>query len=223
MAQWTEKRPDMHTTRLDWERSWQKDFDWNFPNANTSRIANMHHIPKSAFAVGTSDSALFSMKQQEALVCRLQHNIAKEAASRFARDNFEGAWKALAQDKRQEIVLEGIYRTMCIPSLDVGREWCPDSSMQHLASRGGEEYLRMLRFLMPANLDAPPAEPIYIPHPLIDLILTPSQEQLQYPGCRASFRGLKGIRTYTLSVIIWNILLAFVRLVMYSLCIAHSQ
>lgn len=221
MAQWAKKRPDMHTSRLEWERSWQRDFDRNYPSTDVSRLANMHRMPKSTFSLANSDNVLFSIEHEASLICQLQHDIAKEAAKRFAQDDFEGAWKDLSADRRQEVVLEGIYRTMRIPDMEERRKWCPDSSLQNLTSRDGDEYLHVLKCLLPSDLDAPPAEPLHIPHTLVDRIFTPSREDLRHPGCKTFFRSLRNSRTYALSAIIWNILLTFVRFFMHSTHITH--
>ncbi|EKM56191.1 uncharacterized protein PHACADRAFT_122440 [Phanerochaete carnosa HHB-10118-sp] len=166
-------------------------------------------MPKSVFATANADHVIFAAEYEASCICKLQHDIAREATKRFAENDFENAWKALSDDRRQEIVLEGIYRTMCIPDMEERRKYCPDSSLENLTSRGGEEYLRMLKCLLPSNLDALPTVPLEIPHTFVDRIFTPTEEELQYPGCKTFFRSMKNSRTYALSTVIWNILLTF--------------
>ncbi|GJE88215.1 zinc finger MYND domain-containing protein [Phanerochaete sordida] len=191
---WATRRPDMHTSRVEWEHSWQRDFDRNFPHGATPP-KHARPIPPSLFAAMGSDQHIFAAEYEEFLICKLQHDIAKEAARRFAEDGFENAWRALPDDRRREVILEGIYRTMRIPDMEERRKWCPDSSLQTLAARGGEGYLRVLKCLLPSTLDAPLTKPI--------------EEEMTHAGCKTAYRAAKNSRTYALSTVVWNILLTF--------------
>ena len=43
---------------------------------------------------------------------------------------------------------------------------CPDSAVEFLTSRGGEQYLHYLRVVLPGNLQQPVPESIASPHPV---------------------------------------------------------
>ena len=131
----------MHTSRVEWERSWQRDFDRNFPHGATPP-KHTRPIPPSLFAAMGSDKNIFGIEYEESLICKLQHDIGVEAAKRCAEDGFEDAWRALPDDRRRELVLEGIYRTLCIPDMDERRKWCPDSSLESLepCAHWGEKF-----------------------------------------------------------------------------------
>ena len=140
----------------------------------------------------------------------MQQDLAKEAAVRFAEENFEKKWRALSNEERRKFIMEGIYRTMCIPDMEERRKWCPDSTLNHLASENGETYLRTLKALLPADINAPITEPRQIPHPVVDRVLSLDPVYDKQPGIKLVVRMYRLSRTYCLTTIIWNTFLAFV-------------
>lgn len=101
-------------------------------------------VTPGAAAILTSNAS-FTMPQEVSLICKMQQDLAKEAAVRF---DFEKKWRASSDEKRREVILEGIYRTMSIQTMEDRRKWCPDSTLDHMASENGETYLRMLKSLL---------------------------------------------------------------------------
>lgn len=208
---WTENRPDMHTERRAWEKSWEDDFERNYRMFAQLPCSILVVIPKKVVQSANTDSNLLALEQLERALCELQQRLAHEAAIECANLDFESRWRALSAEKREEVVLEGIYRTMRVAGNESRRQWCPDSTLSHLASQDGEEYLRMLRCLVPDNLDARIVEPIQIPHAIVDRMFTPSATEAQSPGCRTMLRTFRTSRMYILTHVIWFTMHAFVR------------
>lgn len=207
---WTERRPDIHKSTLAWEASWQHDLDQNF--------RSMAHFPSGTLSLMTSsitgrigdDQTLLHLQREARSLCKLQFDLASEAARRSLEESFDEGWKALSPLQRQDFVLEGLVRTMSLPDMEERRKWCPESTLKNLNAQGGEGYLRLLSQLKPENLDAPAVEPILIPHEVADRVMTPSAEKQQEPGIKTMLRSYKISRTYCLTTLVWNIFLAYV-------------
>lgn len=207
---WTEQRPDMHKDRRAWEKTWQVDFDRNYRALAVLPGSVVTLMPPSTVEYLNTDGNLMAVEQENMLLCELQRDLATEAAKQFARHDFEKRWTALPRAKREEFVLEGIYRTLVIPFRDIQRQWCPDSTLSNLASRNGEEFLRIIKCLMPDNMGARIVVPIQVPHPIVDRLFTPRPAELQRPEIKAVFRTFRTYRTCVLTYVVWNTLLAYV-------------
>ena len=206
-----ERRPDIHTSRAAWEKSWEDDMDKNFRKGGFARIRHLSEImPTEVIAHMGDSSVIYTMQQEVDVICRMQQDLAKEAAMRFAEENFEQKWRALSNEERRKFIMEGIYRTMCIPDMEERRKWCPDSTLTHLASENGETYLRTLKALLPADIRAPITEPKQLPHPVVDRVLSLGPGDDKKPGIKVVVRMYRLSRTYCLTTIIWNTFLAFV-------------
>lgn len=214
MFDWSETRPDMHEDRVAWEKSWQDDFDRIYRTyarlleAGCSVLSVMS--PQVINAVNT-DGTLLLLDVTETSICNLQMQLTRDAAAEFAHNDFERRWLALSTARREQVVLEGIYRTFREPSMEWRRQWAPDSTLKNLTARNGEEYLRILKCLMPDSIGQPGREPIHVPHPLLDRFFTPSPPEQEHPGCRIMLRTFRNDRACALTGVIWHIFLTFVR------------
>ncbi len=204
MLRQASNRPDMHTSRQAWDDACTKDLEetWKI-YARLPSMATV--IPTGAY----SDETLLHMLLETRLICDLQRDLAKWASRRFAEDGFERRWKALAAGDRKNVVLEGIYRTMCLPDMEDRRNLCPDSTSEYLNSQNGDAFLRMLKEFLPGR-HAVTSEPIHIPHPIVDRLLTLSPADEAKPGLQIAIRLYRLRRIYCLTTIVWNTFLAFV-------------
>ncbi|THG94640.1 hypothetical protein EW026_g6868 [Hermanssonia centrifuga] len=193
----------MHTSRQAWDDACTKDLEetWKI-YARLPSMATV--IPTGAY----SDETLLHMLLETRLICDLQRDLAKWASRRFAEDGFERRWKALAAGDRKNVVLEGIYRTMCLPDMEDRRNLCPDSTSEYLNSQNGDAFLRMLKEFLPGR-HAVTSEPIHIPHPIVDRLLTLSPADEAKPGLQIAIRLYRLRRIYCLTTIVWNTFLAF--------------
>ncbi|PSR79185.1 hypothetical protein PHLCEN_2v7156 [Hermanssonia centrifuga] len=201
----------MHTSRQAWDDACTKDLEdtWKI-YARLPSMATV--IPTGAAAqLINSDETFLYMLEETRMICGLQQDLAKWASRRFAEDGFERRWKALAAGDRKNVILEGLYRTMCLPDMDDRRNFCPDSTSEYLTSQNGDAFLRMLKEFLPAGRNAVISEPIHIPHPIVDRLLTLSPADEAKPGLKVAIQLHRSQRTYCLTTIVWNTCLAFVR------------
>lgn len=163
----------------------------------------------------STDESLLHLEREARTVCSLQSTMAQEVCRRIAEEDFETTWRSSSSAKREQVVLEGLYYTFNrndhIDMAD-GRDWCPETTLKNLTSSDGETYLTLLKKLMPADLTVPLTEPIYISHPILDSLATPTQSELLHPGTKAYYRRFHINRSLTISLVAWHIFLAFVRI-----------
>lgn len=129
---WTSRRPDMHKSTLAWEKTWEADFEKN--------LHILSHVPETLaslfppdLAAGlASDDALMGLEQDVRHLCKQEEDLAREASRRSSEDDFEAKWLALSAAKRQEVILDGLVRTMSLPDMEERRQWCPESTLSNL-------------------------------------------------------------------------------------------
>ncbi len=211
MASPSLSRLDMRTSRQSWDDAWNKDLKdtWARYACMPNFAAAIPPICSAQFA--ESDQFRLHLQQETRVVCALQQGLAKWAYGRYAEDEFEDKWKALAAADRKEVILEGIWCTMSSPDMVEKREYCPDSTSEYLASQDGDIFLHMLARLLSADPHEIISEPIEIPHPMVDRFLAVSSANQGNFGLRMMTRLHRLSRTHCLTAIVWNTCLIFVR------------
>ncbi|KAJ7020060.1 hypothetical protein C8F04DRAFT_311786 [Mycena alexandri] len=58
--------------------------------------------------------------------------------------NFAAEWKGLAADKKKELVIEGVYRAVCVADRDLTRLTCPELTVKGLSGGGKYGLIKML-------------------------------------------------------------------------------
>lgn len=115
----------------------------------------------------------------------------KEVVAQFVEDDLEKKWLALSNEKWHEVVLEGIYQMMSLPTMEGSWKWCPDSTLKHLASDNGKTYLRMLKTLLLAYLSVSSTEPTSIYHLMMDHFFTLTLSDMKKPSFRTYLHWLQ--------------------------------
>ena len=161
----------------------------------------------AAFLAKIQPHTRLACLNQSREICTLQRDLFEFAAERFVLDDLEQKWQDLTQNRREELVLEGIWRAAHVgPDLESYREWCPDITVKNLAGNTTNGFLQLVQRLMPPDLESDLKEPIKIPHPVVDQLLRVPQnfrakgtaDNEQLPRC------------YFITMTLWQIMLAFV-------------
>ena len=125
-----------------WEKKWNADLKsrWQGPRSRWgSPLANIGDRTSPGEAkIHISDANLLNMHAVISQVCHCQNDFAMAVAHRALSSDYEHDWLALSDSRRREIVLEGICRAMRTETLIPGRCYCPDSTLENLASAHGE-------------------------------------------------------------------------------------
>ncbi|KAJ7339059.1 hypothetical protein DFH08DRAFT_938828 [Mycena albidolilacea] len=146
------KRPDKHANRAAWNAHFEfqvflaySSFSWD-PSTTEG-------FPELARNVRESD--MMDLNQNLALVIR--HIIEQEGAlvaralDEVVYGIFETDWAALDANRREELVLEGLYRGACGALPEESRARCPEATVKGLAGDGEYSIIPMLKRLLEHN------------------------------------------------------------------------
>ena len=171
-----DSHPGMSENPEKWEKAWEKDLKlhWDGPRS-------VYGKPTAKIQIGVTPEVRRSfnldLSWQEIYgathdLVRLQTFLGEEAVQKVVLDNFDSRWKTQPEAERRKIILKGICRALRRPGLHRDRMFCPESTLSHLAAGNGENYLKLLHFLLPDDTHQPLTEPKFIPHPDVDRYLS---------------------------------------------------
>lgn len=202
---------DKHTNRVAWEEGWERDLERNYsPDVLASR--NPADLYPSSFIAGwDSINSGMTLETIRRVIPTFREAIVKNLVSATGQDNFEGRWRELNPDKRRDVVLEGVFQTCAEPFMEYYRGLCPDSTVKHLSSNGGETYLAMLKLFLPNNPDDNIADAVHIPHAGFDRLWDPDRFERndKEPIVRLAIT-MKYSRALFMTKVLYNIFAAFV-------------
>lgn len=216
----TGDRPDIRVDRKGWEDSWTKDLEHKIRvvskyvgkgSIGSGSPGSVPGLSRELYAELNTDDHLLHLEREERAICRLQMTMAKEVCRRITEEDFEARWRAISPAKREEVVLEGLFRafTQTASDMEMRRGWCPETTLKNLTSSQGETYLRLLKQLMPADLAVPLTEPILVSHPILDRMGAPTPSELLIPGGKLFYRDFHINRSFCITMVVWYVFLAF--------------
>lgn len=203
-------RPDINVSPLAWENSWADEMEVFFALRNPPRTmeALMPNLPSN------SDSSILQQDRHTREICDLQTDMTRALVESWIHDDFERRWKDATDQKRKEVILEGIVRVCkSVKWLERKRGFCPEVTLRKLSADKGESYLQLMRKVIPERLPSLTnvmIEPVYVPHPIIEHMFRLTDEESHKPQCTSVIRSYRLQRTYFLTMALWNIFLAFV-------------
>jgi hypothetical protein len=215
---WTASRPSMETHRLEWEVSWERDFKRNYEPIDRlpeSGCLSLILPPQFVLPLMSSDSHIMRIDHETKVLMQLQRILSNAAIQTLA--DFEARWRALSDQARRERILDGIccfMRSGMEVETETDRRMCPESSLEHLASAGGETFLTVLRSLLipPEAIATNEFTPAIPSHPAIDRVLTLSESERETLGYRRFAHKFRIDRAVLLTEIIRNTYMLFVSL-----------
>jgi hypothetical protein len=147
------KRPNKHTDRVAWnahfEREIAKSFGSRTPRPRSPKKADPTH-PARKFQ-GFEDFNIADLNQQLALTVRelmdREGSLTALALEKLVYGSFEADWAALDSKKKEELVLEGLYRGACAAPRDNSRGICPEMTIAGLAGDGEYNLISMVRVI----------------------------------------------------------------------------
>ena len=209
-------RPDKDSARKAWEASWTVDLAAFYapqrPLSSYKRVID--GLPEALLSASASDSQVLQADRMAREICDLQTDLTQAAVRSFVSEGFEQAWRDAGAARREECVLEGLARACKAAEwMESKRGLCPEITLPALTADNGEGYLRLLRLLMPEVLPSQTTaikEPVQVQHAAVDRILRLTQAESSKPGYRVVVRTMRLQRTYFVTMVAWNIFLAFV-------------
>ncbi|KAF8206680.1 hypothetical protein K438DRAFT_1816267 [Mycena galopus ATCC 62051] len=149
------KRPNKHTDRVAWnahfERGIAKSFGSRTPTPRSPKNKADPTHPVREFQ-GFEDFNITGLNQQLAVVVRelmeKEGSLIALALDKLVYGSFEAEWEKLDSNKKEELVLEGLYRGACTAPRDDSRCVCPEMTITGLAGSGEYNLISMLKRLI---------------------------------------------------------------------------
>lgn len=207
------RKPDIKKNRVAWNEAWEKDLAAQY--ALGDQMPSFYSIVKQSPNRYTADSystTLLNTMRIKQGVCELQHDFAVRMVESLTTDRFEERWRDLLDARRRELVLEGICRAVLAggPEMEERRIWCPEITLNGLTQQRGSGYMELVKKLLPADVNSPISEPIFVAHPLINRVMKDDGTDRRVS---TEIQQMRLSRTYFLSTVAWQTLLAFVSLI----------
>ena len=196
-----------------WEASWASDLESYFkPDRPLYRYFRL--VPstsRDALAFGAEPQNVLEDDHRAKQICDTDIDMAG-CLHPAAWQAFQDGWRALANEQREEIVLEGLYRASCVGSWEQFRGLSPEMTLKNLAKDGGSELVRLLSHWtnLPHLTHATHLELVYVSHRVVDHIVSLSDAEAKIPGAKASARMLRISRMEFMTMALWNIYRAYV-------------
>ncbi|KAF8173234.1 hypothetical protein K438DRAFT_1981079 [Mycena galopus ATCC 62051] len=146
-------------------------------------------------------SCLQNMTNQ---ICILKRDLTRKSSQRFAEDDLESHWTTRCSvEEREDLILEGLVRA-CEASLDFEdrRKW-----LKLLNHESGQDFIHLLKQLSLPDFDKVPDDIKTLPNVVYDKVNGfPANA---HPGLVVTRKSCDCGRTYLLTMVVWNVLLAF--------------
>ncbi|KAJ7065735.1 hypothetical protein C8F01DRAFT_751581 [Mycena amicta] len=145
------KRPNKHTDRVAWNAHFEREIficyhPYQQPPYKTTRESS---YPET---VRTTVESLSELNAHMVIFSRdllnAEDRLILKAGHCLVSRGFEAEWAAWGQDKRAEIVLEGLYRGACQATHDNSRSWCPEMTIAGLTGDGVYGLISMLKAIL---------------------------------------------------------------------------
>ncbi|KAH8809580.1 hypothetical protein DL96DRAFT_1821847 [Flagelloscypha sp. PMI_526] len=211
--------PSYRHNRVEWNNSWERQLAQIYgsdllPASRESCRLDIQSQPAYDF-MASRDDVLTSLQQIKQEICDLQLDLTKMAIRRFAERDMENQWICSTEDRRTELILEGLVRTCEATSeFEPRRGLCPETTVARLNRDSGAGYLDLLRaHLLPETnlipegyrtLDCAPVDW------MLGLSVNASPAPLaNHPGYKVLQEMNRSARAYFLSLFVWYTMLAF--------------
>ncbi|KAK0441304.1 hypothetical protein EV421DRAFT_2036342 [Armillaria borealis] len=202
-------RPDKHKYRQAWNKSWEDELLDRYPPGQKPPAMTSVMSPQSIRFLRDTESLLSSQLEKDIRtkeMCLLQRDLAQAAVTGLSNDNLEERWRSLSQQRREELVLEGLYVTACVPNgMENWRLWCPEMTVATLSGTNDRNFIHLLKMLLPDDqVKETLSTPLLLANPAFEDLVKTNDIVL-----RQIFDGYRLKRSYFITMTVWSILNAF--------------
>ncbi|KAK0455236.1 uncharacterized protein EV420DRAFT_589522 [Desarmillaria tabescens] len=202
-------RPDKDKCRQAWNKSWEDDLlDRYPPGRKPSNMISAMSSQSIRFFKDTETLLSLQLKQDTRTkeICTLQRDLAEVAVKDLSNDNLEERWRSLSQQRREELVLEALYVTSCVPNgMEDWRIWCPEMTVATLSGTNDRDFIHLLKMLLPVDqVKETLSTPLLLPNPAFEELVRTNDT-----GLRKLANRYRLSRSYFITMTVWNILNAF--------------
>ncbi|KAK0455202.1 uncharacterized protein EV420DRAFT_1765639 [Desarmillaria tabescens] len=202
-------RPDKDKYRTAWNKSWEDDLLDRYPPGQRPPNMISAMLPERIRFLRDAES-LPSLQLENDIrtkeICILQRDLAEAAVTGLSNDNLEERWRSLSQQRREELVLEGLYVTSRVPNgMEAWRLWCPEMTVATLSGTNDRDFFHLLKMLLPVDrVKETLGTPLLVPNPAFEELMMTDDAML-----RRMVDRYRLYRSYFITMAVWSILNAF--------------
>ncbi|KAK0493290.1 hypothetical protein EDD18DRAFT_415803 [Armillaria luteobubalina] len=202
-------RPDKHRYRQAWNESWENELLDRYPPGQNPPAMTSVMSPQSIRFLRDTESLRSSQLEKDIRtkeMCLLQRDLAQATVAGLSNDNLEERWRSLSQQRREELVLEGLYVTACVPNgMEGWRLWCPEMTVATLSGTNDRGFIHLLKMLLPDDqVKETLSTPLLLENPAFEELVKTNDIVFT-----EIFDGYRLKRSYFITMAVWNILNAF--------------
>ncbi|KAJ7738756.1 hypothetical protein B0H16DRAFT_1891232 [Mycena metata] len=209
------KSPSFKKDRRGWNAAWERDLVTLYGSSveisagGRSPPTLLQNLPTPYYDMMLADAQVLTLQRITSQICVLQRDLTRKSARRFAEDDFESHWTTRCSVKeREDFILEGLVRACeASPDFEDHRKWCPELTLKRLNHGSGKGYIELLKKLTLQDLDNVPDHFRTVPNAVFDKMTAVGSNP--HPGLVMVKKHHDASRTYLLTMVVWNILLAF--------------
>jgi hypothetical protein len=210
----TMSKPNLHENPKGWERYWETTLGALYGPRAPRHI--FEEITAMVAELPTDKASLVTFTDE---ISRLQHDLAKRAVEELVVEGFEEKWLALPSARREELLLDALVKTSAIDEeMELRRYWCPELTVRALNSKGGREYVKLMKALLPSQ-GIEVLSPIHVENRLVLDALKLNRHDLNIKYPTSNVHSLWFGRTYLISLVVWFTLLGFVSAFILRSCV----
>ncbi|KAJ7681670.1 hypothetical protein B0H17DRAFT_1181942 [Mycena rosella] len=219
------KSPSFTKDRRGWNSAWERDLATVFGSSvemtftSNRSVPNLTAgLPKEYYDMMLADANVLNLQTITSQICILQRDLTRKSSKRFAEDDFESDWTTRCSVKeREDFILEGLVRAcQASPDFEEHRKWyqvsirssCPELTLKRLNHGSGQGFLDLLKKMTLQDLDKIPSEFKTVPNVVYDKLHAIADPK-PHPGWVLAKKSCDSTRAYLLTMVVWNILLAF--------------
>ncbi|KAJ7033860.1 hypothetical protein C8F04DRAFT_1103590 [Mycena alexandri] len=138
--------PDKHIDREGWNAHYEREVAAKYAriSANYPRFEDSPDKEKYWKACGTIADIKQRNDYNGKMLMREQGILIAVAIENLHDGNFAAEWKGLDAAKKKELVIEGVYRAVCVADRDLTRMTCPELTVKGLSGDGKYGLIKML-------------------------------------------------------------------------------
>ncbi|KAK0473956.1 hypothetical protein IW261DRAFT_1569324 [Armillaria novae-zelandiae] len=202
-------RPDKHKYRQAWNQSWEDELLDRYPPGQYPLAMTSAMSPQSIRFLRDTESLLSSQLEKDIRtkeMCLLQRDLGQAAVTGLSNDNLEERWRSLSQQRREELVLEGLYVTACVTNgMESWRVWCPEMTIATLSGTNDRDFIHLLKMLLPHDqVKETLGTPLLLENLAFEELVKTNDIVLTQ-----IFDGYRLKRSYFITMTVWSILNAF--------------
>ncbi|KAF7335709.1 hypothetical protein MVEN_02226400 [Mycena venus] len=183
------KSPSFETDRRGWNSAWERDLATVYGTGLEISPASRRPVPS--------------------IVADLPKQYYEMMLADAQRMTLSLTGRPVVQTKSAKILfLEGLVRACkASPDFEDHRKWCPELTLKRLNRDSGKGFVELLKQLTLQDLDKVPDDIKTVPNAVYDKInALPANP---HPGLVVAKKSCDCGRTYLLTMVVWNVLLAF--------------